>query len=205
MNTLIEHFEPAFDSALIDSTRDRLTNTRFPEAETVEDWQQGLPLHYCQELVRYWLDDYDWQRVPKRLSAFDNLMTDIDGLPIHFLHIRSPHSDAQPLLMTHGWPGSILEFVDIIDPLTNPTEHGGNASDAFHLIVPSLPDTGSPASPKRRGSASVPSQKCGTNSWCDWGMNAMLPKAGIGVRLLPTPYCLRSSRTVSQVTSTCPW
>ena len=125
MNTLIEHFEPAFDSALIDSTRDRLANTRFPEAETVEDWQQGLPLHYCQELTRYWRDDYDWQRVPRRLSAFDNLMTEIDGLPIHFLHIRSPHSSAQPLLMTHGWPGSILEFMDIIGPLTNPTQHGG--------------------------------------------------------------------------------
>ena len=151
MNTLIERFEPAFDSALIDSTRDRLANTRFPEAETVEDWQQGLPLHYCQELVRYWLDDYDWQRVPRRLSAFDNSMTDIDGLPIHFLHIRSPHSDAQPLLMTHGWPGSILEFVDIIDPLTNPTEHGGNASDAFHLVVPSLPGYGFSGKPETTG------------------------------------------------------
>ena len=121
MSPLIEHFTPSFESALIESTRGRLATTRFPDAETVEDWRRGLPLHYCQELVRYWLDDYDWRRVPTRLSAFDNFITEIDGLPIHFLHIRSPHSDAQPLLMTHGWPGSVLEFLDVIAPLTNPT------------------------------------------------------------------------------------
>ena len=131
MSPLIEHFTPSFESALIESTRSRLATTRFPDAETVEDWQQGLPPHYRQELVRYWLDDYDWQRVPTRLSAFDNFVTEIDGLPIHFLHIRSPHSDAQPLLMTHGWPGSVLEFLDVIAPLTNPTQHGGEAVMPF--------------------------------------------------------------------------
>ena len=163
MSTLIEHFEPAFDNALIESTRDRLANTRFPDAETVEDWQQGLPLHYCQELTRYWRDDYDWQRVPKRLSAFDNLMTEIDGLPIHFLHIRSPHSSAQPLLMTHGWPGSILEFMDIIGPSPIRLSTVGARAMPSISSCPAFLDTGSPASPTQRGSVSVLSQKCGTH------------------------------------------
>jgi pimeloyl-ACP methyl ester carboxylesterase len=116
----------------------------------VEDWQQGLPLSYCQELVRYWREEYDWQRVPSLLNQYGNFVTDIDGIKIHFLHIRSPHTQAQPLLITHGWPGSVLEFLNIIGPLTDPTQHGGDATDAFHLVIPSLPGfgfSGQPTSP----------------------------------------------------------
>ena len=128
----------------------RLTQTRFPDAETVEDWQQGVPLTYCQELVRYWREEYDWQRVPSLLNQYDNFITEIEGIKIHFLHIRSPHTQAQPLLITHGWPGSVLEFLDIIGPLSDPTQHGGDATNAFHLVIPSLPGfgfSGQPTSP----------------------------------------------------------
>ena len=150
MDSAIEHFEPRFDDAAIEDAVQRLTQTRFPNAETVEDWQQGVPLSYCQELVRYWRDDYDWQRVPSLLNQYDNFITEIDGIKIHFLHIRSPHTQAQPLLITHGWPGSVLEFLDIIEPLSDPTQHGGDATDAFHLVIPSLPGfgfSGQPTSP----------------------------------------------------------
>jgi pimeloyl-ACP methyl ester carboxylesterase len=150
MNNAIKHFEPKFEDAAVKDAIQRLTQTRFPNAETVEDWQQGVPLSYCQELVRYWRDEYDWQRVPSLLNQYDNFITEIDGLEIHFLHIRSPHTQAQPLLITHGWPGSVLEFLDIIGPLSDPTQHGGDATDAFHLVIPSLPGfgfSGQPASP----------------------------------------------------------
>lgn len=151
MNPALEPFTPTFDHALIESTRERLAKTRFPEAETVEDWQQGVPLHYCQELVRYWSEDYDWQRVPNQLSRYENFMTEVDGIGIHCLHVRSPHSQAQPLVITHGWPGSVLEFLNIIEPLTNPTEYGGTPADAFHLVIPSLPGFGFSGKPTAAG------------------------------------------------------
>ena len=150
MDSTIEHFEPRFDDGAIQSAIQRLTQTRFPDAETVEDWQQGVPLSYCQELVRYWREEYDWQRVPSLLNQYDNFITDIDGIKIHFLHIRSPHTQAQPLLITHGWPGSVLEFLDIIGPLSDTSQHGGDPKDAFHLVIPSLPGfgfSGQPTSP----------------------------------------------------------
>jgi len=151
MNATLEPFSPRFDEALVQDTRDRLARTRFPDPETVDDWEQGVPLSYCQEMVRYWLHDYDWQRVPQRLSRYTNLQTDLDGVQIHLLHIRSPHSGATPLLMTHGWPGSILEFIDMVEPLTNPTEHGGKSDDAFHLVIPSLPGYGFSGKPTAPG------------------------------------------------------
>jgi len=135
-------FPPEFSDSAIQDARRRLSATRYPDAETVDDWQQGLPLHYCQELARYWLEDYDWARVPESLSQFENLKTEIEGLSVHFLHIRSPHTNARPLLITHGWPGSVLEFTALVGPLTDPTQHGGSAADAFHLVIPSLPGFG---------------------------------------------------------------
>ena len=142
MSDVIEPFEPEFSDAMVSEAKRRLAMTRYPDAETVEDWRQGLPLSYQQELVRYWQDNYDWQRVPERLNRYDNFRTEIDGVSLHFLHIRSTHSAASPLLMTHGWPGSVLEFLDVIESLTNPTQSGGAASDAFHLVIPSLPGFG---------------------------------------------------------------
>ena len=151
MTTLIESFTPHFDQALIDISIDKLRKTRYPEAETVEDWSQGLPLAYAQELVRYWQDEYDWTRVPRLLRSYDNHLTNIDGIDIHLLHIRSKHTKAIPLLLTHGWPGSVLEFLDIIPRLVDPTNWGGSVAEAFHLVIPSLPGFGFSGKPTCTG------------------------------------------------------
>jgi pimeloyl-ACP methyl ester carboxylesterase len=122
--------------------RDRLRRTRWPERETVEDWSQGVPLAYLRELCRSWTEDYDWRATETRLNSLPQLRAMIDGLGIHFLHVRSPHPDALPLVMTHGWPGSIVEFLKVVGPLTDPAAHGGSAGDAFHVVCPSLPGFG---------------------------------------------------------------
>ncbi len=120
----------------LDDLRSRLRNTRWPEAEVVDDWSQGTPLAYARELARYWAEDYDWRASETRLNRFDQFVTEIDGLELHFVHQRSPHDHALPLLLSHGWPGSIVEFHKVIEPLTNPTEFGGDAADAFHVVAP---------------------------------------------------------------------
>ncbi|MYV97988.1 epoxide hydrolase family protein [Streptomyces sp. SID3343] len=122
--------------------RERLARTRWPDAEPVTDWSQGIPLAYTRELAEYWRTTYDWRKTEARLNAYDHFKARIDGLGIHFMHVRSRHEDATPLILTHGWPGSIIEFLDVIGPLTDPTAHGGDATDAFHLVVPSLPGYG---------------------------------------------------------------
>ncbi|MCU1463862.1 MAG: putative epoxide hydrolase [Acidimicrobiales bacterium] len=131
--------------------RDRLHRTRWPEAETVDDWSQGMPLAYAQDLCRYWADGYDWRAREARINAFPQFRTEIDGLGIHFVHARSSHADAFPLVLTHGWPGSIVEFLEVIAPLTDPTAHGGEAADAFHVVCPSLPGYGFSDRPSRTG------------------------------------------------------
>src|SRR3954462_401665 len=126
----------------LDDLRARIFATRWPERETVENQSQGPRLATMQALARYWATEYDWRRCEARLNALPQFMTEIDGLDIHFIHVRSKHEDALPLIVTHGWPGSILEQLKIIDPLTNPTAHGAKASDAFHLVIPSMPGYG---------------------------------------------------------------
>jgi pimeloyl-ACP methyl ester carboxylesterase len=126
----------------LDDLADRLRRTRWPEAETVDDWSQGIPLAYTKELCGYWADGYDWRAREAALNRFQQFRTELDGLGIHFLHVRSPHEDALPLIISHGWPGSIVEFHKVIEPLTDPTAHGGDASDAFHVVAPSLPGYG---------------------------------------------------------------
>jgi pimeloyl-ACP methyl ester carboxylesterase len=116
--------------------------TRWPEKETVDDLSQGPRLATMQALARYWAEEYDWHKCEEKLDALPHFLTEIDGLDIHFIHVRSEHEDPLPLIVTHGWPGSIVEQLKIIDPLTNPTAHGGTASDAFHLVIPSLPGYG---------------------------------------------------------------
>ena len=138
------------DDAL-DDLRDRLDRTRWPEAETVDDWSQGVPLDYLRELCRYWAHGYDWRARQARIDAFPQFRTEIDGLGIHFLHVRSPHPGALPLVITHGWPGSIVEFLDVIGPFTDPPAHGGDASDAFHVVCPSLPGYGFSDRPTETG------------------------------------------------------
>jgi pimeloyl-ACP methyl ester carboxylesterase len=126
----------------LDDLRQRLARTRWPERETVDDWSQGIPLAYTQELCEYWANKYDWRATEARLNQFPQFRTTIDDLGIHFIHVRSPHADAFPLVITHGWPGSIVEFHKVIAPLTDPTSYGGAATDAFHVVAPSLPGYG---------------------------------------------------------------
>lgn len=153
MTDAVTPFRIDISDTSIDDLKRRLAATRYPDPETVEDWQQGVPLAYLQELVSYWHDAYDMQRVADRLNAQSNWMTRIDELDIHCLHIRSRHTQATPLLLTHGWPGSVLEFLDIIEPLTNPTQHGGRAEDAFHLVIPALPGFGFSEKPRQTGTS----------------------------------------------------
>jgi len=135
-------FRVMTSSAAISDARRRLQATRWPERQTVDDWQQGVPLATIQKLVAYWRSAYDWRRLERRLNAYPQFRTGIDGLGIHFLHVRSRHEQARPIILTHGWPGSIVEFLNIIGPLTDPTQHGGQPEDAFHVVLPSLPGFG---------------------------------------------------------------
>ena len=135
---------------LVDLRR-RIAATRWPERETVADDSQGVPLAMIQELARYWQADYDWRKCEAKLHVLPQFITEIDGLDIHFIHVRSKHENALPLIVTHGWPGSVIEQLKIIDPLTNPTAHGASASDAFHLVIPSLPGYGFSAKPSTTG------------------------------------------------------
>jgi epoxide hydrolase len=147
----INPFRIAVSDADLDDLRSRLARTRWPEAECVDDWSQGIPLDYTRELADYWANEYDWRARESALNRFDQFTTEIDGLDIHFIHQRSPHDDAFPVVITHGWPGSIVEFHKVIEPLTNPTAHGGRAEDAFHVVCPSLPGYGFSGKPATTG------------------------------------------------------
>ena len=147
----IEQFQIHASDSDLDDLKRRLRATRWPEPETVSDWSQGVPLAYLRQFCDYWLNKYDWRKREARLNAIPQYRTGIDGLGIHFLHVRSPHPAAMPLILTHGWPGSIVEFVKVIPLLTDPTAHGGQASDAFHVVCPSLPGFGFSDKPKERG------------------------------------------------------
>ncbi len=131
--------------------RRRLAQTRLPDKETVSDYSQGVPLKTVQQVLNHWLNNYDWRKVEARLNAHPNFITEIDGLDIHFIHVRSRHQDALPLIVTHGWPGSVIEQLKIIDPLTNPMAYGGKESDAFHVVIPSMPGYGFSAKPTTVG------------------------------------------------------
>ena len=149
----IRPFQVNFSDEALADLRRRLAATRWPDKETVADESQGVPLVTLQELVRYWQTDYDWRKVEARLNALPQFVTEIDGLDIHFIHVRSQHENALPLIVTHGWPGSVIEQLKIIDPLTNPSAYGASASDAFHLVIPSMPGYGfsQPSRPRRAG------------------------------------------------------
>jgi pimeloyl-ACP methyl ester carboxylesterase len=150
-DTAIRPFEIGFPEAELTELRRRISATRWPDRETVRDDSQGVPLAIMQDLTRHWATDYDWWACEKKLNDRPNFMTEIDGLNIHFIHVRSQHEDALPLIVTHGWPGSVIEQLKIIEPLTDPTAHGGTAADAFHLVIPSLPGHGFSAKPTTTG------------------------------------------------------
>ncbi len=135
----IKPFRIAVSDDVLADLRARLRLTRWPEREVVNDWSQGVPLGWLQDICRHWADTYDWRRREALLNRFTQFVTMIDGLDIHFLHVRSPHAGAMPLVITHGWPGSFVEFHKVIEPLVDPTAHGGDAADAFHVVCPSLP------------------------------------------------------------------
>jgi pimeloyl-ACP methyl ester carboxylesterase len=149
--TAIRPFRVGFPEAELTELRRRINATRWPERETVTDDSQGVPLATMQELARYWGTDYDWSKCQERLNSLPQFITEIDGLDIHFVHVRSQHEDALPLIVTHGWPGSVIEQLKIIDPLTNPTAHDASASAAFHVVIPSLPGHGFSGKPTSTG------------------------------------------------------
>ena len=149
--TGVRPFAVEFSQEQIDDARRRIAATRFPSRELVQDRSQGVQLATLQALARYWSDEYDWRRVERRLNALPQFTTEIDGVEIHFIHVRSPHENAMPLIMTHGWPGSVIELLDTIGPLTDPTAHGGAAEDAFHVVLPSLPGYGFSGEPTELG------------------------------------------------------
>jgi pimeloyl-ACP methyl ester carboxylesterase len=151
MSTAVTPFHLSIPQQELDTLRQRLQQTRWPDPETVDDTSQGPQLAKLRALAGRWQDGYDWRRCESMLNQFGQYRTEIDGVNIHFLHVRSPHADAVPLLLTHGWPGSVLEFRDVIGPLTDPVAHGGKASDAFHLVIPSLPGFGFSDKPASTG------------------------------------------------------
>jgi epoxide hydrolase len=144
-------FKVSVPQSAIDDLKRRLASTRWPERETVSDWSQGVPLQKAKALVAYWHDKYDWRRFEARINAFPQYRTQIDGLGIHFIHVRSPQPNALPIILTHGWPGSVVEFMEVIGPLSDPARYGGNAEDAFHVVVPSLPGFGFSDKPVETG------------------------------------------------------
>ena len=151
MTTAISPFRIAVSDDVLEDLRTRLRRTRWPEAELVDDWSQGAPLQWIKDICQYWAETYDWRQREAQLNRFSQFTTEIDGLGIHFLHVRSKHENALPIILTHGWPGSIFEFLKVIGPLTNPTAYGGKAEDAFHVVIPSLPGFGFSDKPIEKG------------------------------------------------------
>src|SRR5260370_19540268 len=153
MSEGIRPFKIHVSDADLEDLKKRLRATRWPDPQTVPDWSQGIPLEYAQKICEYWARDYDWRRIEARLNALPQFPTDLDGVGIYFLHVRSPQSDAAPLILTHGWPGSVIEFLKVIPALTDPARHGGESQDAFHVLCPALPRSSFSDKPKQRSGA----------------------------------------------------
>ncbi|WP_377805990.1 epoxide hydrolase family protein [Azospirillum sp. A29] len=177
----VKPFKVSVPQAAIDDLKRRLRNTRWPEKETASGWSQGVPLHKAKSLISHWEAKYDWRAFETRINGYPQFRTEIDGLGIHFIHVKSKHEHALPIILTHGWPGSVVEFLKIIDPLTNPTKHGGKAEDAFHVVIPSQPGFGFSDKPQAEGWTVVRTAKAwgelmkrlGYRTWVaqggDWG------------------------------------
>ena len=149
--TDVKPFNVHVPQPALDDLKKRLANARWPDKEPVADWSQGVPLAKAQALIEYWRTHYDWRRVENSLNALPQFRTQIDGLGISFIHVRSKHENALPIILTHGWPGSIIEFLQLIEPLVDPTAHGGKAEEAFHVVIPSLPGFGFSDKPTEPG------------------------------------------------------
>jgi len=153
MSDIVKPFTVNIPDSELQALRQRLRQTRWPDRETVRGWEQGVPLDYARELVSYWAEDYDWRRFEALLNGWPQFTTEIDGIDIHFIHRRSPEAGALPLLLSHGWPSSVAEFSKVIDMLADPVSHGGQAHDAFHVVVPSLPGYGFSGKPSSSGTS----------------------------------------------------
>ena len=153
MSDDIKAFKVDIPDTVLLELKQRLAQTRWPDRETCDDWEQGIPLDYTRELAQYWAADYDWRRFEKKLNGWEQFTTNIDGIDIHFIHHRSPRADALPLIMSHGWPGSLVEFHKVIDALADPAAHGGDARDAFHVVIPCLPGYGFSGKPTDTGTS----------------------------------------------------
>ena len=151
MSSEIQPFQISASDEELDDLRRRLRATRWPDKETVDDWSQGIPLDYAKEVCAYWAEKYDWRAREQRLNSFSQFRTEVDGFGLHFIHAKSPEANALPLVMSHGWPGSIVEFHKVIGPLSDPVAHGGKAEDAFHVVCPSLPGYGFSDKPTTTG------------------------------------------------------
>lgn len=151
MSTDIRGFRVDVPQAELDFLHGRLSTTRLPEQETVSDWSQGIPLSYVKELCEYWSSSYDWRNRESQINSYPQYLTQLDDLDIHFIHVESSVQSARPLVLTHGWPGSVVEFLEVIEPLTDPNKHGGTDQDAFHLVIPSLPGFGFSGKPTKSG------------------------------------------------------
>ena len=151
MSDVVQPFSLDIPDTDLEDLRSRLSNMRLPEKETVDDWSQGIPQNYVREIGEYWKSNYNWREREAMFNRFPQYTTELDGLDIHFMHIESKVKSARPLVLTHGWPGSIVEFMQVIEPLTNPTDHGGSDKDAFHLVIPSLPGFGFSGKPQMTG------------------------------------------------------
>jgi len=149
--TTVRSFKVDIPDSELNDLRNRINATKWPERETVTDTSQGVQLATLQALARYWASEYDWRKCEAKLNALPQFKTEIDGLNVHFIHVKSRHEDALPLIITHGWPGSVIELLEVVGPLTDPTAHGGRAADAFHLVIPSLPGYGFSANPTSAG------------------------------------------------------
>ncbi len=201
----VRPFSIAITDSEIDDLKERLARTRWPDPETVPDWSQGVRLESAQALVEYWECEYDWRRFESKLNRFPQFLTKIDGLDIHFIHVKSENPDAMPLILTHGWPSSIVDFVDLIGPLTDPVAFGGNVEDSFDVVIPSLPGFGFSQKPTDHGwtVSRIASawaelmERLGYKNWTaqggDWGsvvttaLGAMRPEGLLGIHL-NTPY-----------------
>src|SRR5262245_445718 len=150
-NTAIRPFHISVPEKEIVELKRRVNETRWPERETVADYSQGVKLETIQELAHYWANEYDWRKVEARINSYPHFMTEIDGLDFHFIHVRAKHENAMPLLIAHGWPGSVFEQRKLIEPLTNPMAHGASEADAFHVVIPSMPGYGFSGKPASTG------------------------------------------------------
>ena len=203
-DTAIRPFRIEVPEETLVDLRQRIATTRWPDKETVSDRSQGVQLAKIKDLARYWATDYDWRTVEATLNALPQFITEIDGLDIQFAHIRSPHDDALPLLMTHGWPGSIIELLKVIEPLTNPTAHGGRAEDAFHLVLPTLPGYGFSDKPTATGWRPARMASAFHELMLRLGYPRYVSQGGDWGAIVTELLAARPRRDSSASTSTCP-